>query len=90
MAKVPTTAFVLDNGVFAIIHVNVARCLLGNNSPSLVFNYVASLIHELSHIKNFGKSEKEIQELETSILEEFLGWKLPEEYKNRETSDYYF
>ena len=90
IAKNLTTAFVLDNGLIAVIHVNVFRLLSCQNSVSMIFNYIDTLIHEINHIISHQRSEQEIHDLGIPILEKFLGIKIPEEYKNQKVSDNYF
>ena len=91
IAKGPSTAFVIRSGLLNTIYVNIGFLFesIGNGYPSFILNLVNAYIHEFLHIAFPDKSEQEIHDLECEIVENFLEVKLPDEFKELKSSDYY-
>jgi hypothetical protein len=87
-AKIPIYAFVIHNKTIALIYINVGGLSSLGTIPTFIFNYVATVGHEINHVLFPLKSEQEIHYVDCPFLEKFLGCKLPEEFKNLKTSDY--
>jgi hypothetical protein len=87
-AKIPIYAFVVHNKVLALIYIDVGGLSSLGSIPTFIFNYVATVGHEVNHVLYPSKGEQEIHYVDCPFLEKFLGCKLPEEFKNLKTSDY--
>lgn len=57
--------------------------------PTFILNITQTYLHEILHVMFPRKYEQEIYDLQCSLLESFLGIKLPEEKWKLRASDYY-
>ena len=63
---------------------------MAHNSLTFVYALVETFFHEILHSAFHNrKTEQEIFNMQFSIIEQFLGIKIPEERKRLRSADYY-
>jgi len=91
-AKLPSHAFVITSNFEARVCIDFeffVDLLKDYGYPTFILNITQTYLHEILHIMFPQKYEQEIYDLQCSLLESFLGIKLPEEKKKLKASDYY-
>jgi hypothetical protein len=90
-AKLQAHAFSVGNRFQVRIYVDLEFLigLLKYGYPTFVLNLVTIYVHEMLHTAFPQKYEQEIHDLECSLVESFLGFEVPKEFKNLRASDYY-
>ena len=78
--------------ILAKIFVDCERLVgtLKHNAVTFVYTMVETYFHEILHsVLQERKSEQEVWDMQFPLIEDFLGFKIPEERKKMSAGDYY-
>lgn len=91
IAKGLSTAFITNISGLPTMVVNIGILFdhIKLGYPTFILNLVNNYIHEMLHAYSPAKTEQGVYDMECLLVEQFLEFKLPREFKSLKASNYY-